>query len=267
LGNLEKHSSHPIAQALASAFGAEKNPSNIQFKEIKEEKGFGVIATDKLGNKYSIGSAASVKDKPHEPNHQAYVLMNGEVLAWIDFNDGPRAGAKETITYFNNQGIRTILLSGDTASKCEELAATLGIKEVHSGQLPTQKVEFIRTLQQSNKVAMVGDGINDAAALAESWVGIAMGSGTQIAMQSADVLLVKPHDLQILVKAHALAGASIRTIHQNLFWALIYNVIAIPIAGAGLLSPMIASFSMAFSDVVVIGNSLRLRFKKILFTK
>ncbi len=267
LGNLEKHSSHPIAQALAAAFGAKKNPSNIQFKEIKEEKGFGVIAIDKSGNRYSIGSAAMVKNQVHDPNHQVYVLMNGEVLAWMDFNDDPRVGAKETISYFNNLGIRTIILSGDTASKCEELAAALGIKEVHSGQLPTQKVEFIRNLQRSNKVAMLGDGINDAAALAESWVGIAMGSGTQIAMQSADVLLVKPHDLQILVKAHELAGASIRTIHQNLFWALIYNVIAIPIAGAGLLSPMIASFSMAFSDVVVIGNSLRLRIKKIPFTK
>ncbi|CAN5447534.1 heavy metal translocating P-type ATPase [soil metagenome] len=263
LGTLEQHSTHPIAKTLTQKFSNSVPPAGLQFSDIKEVKGKGIYATDKSGNKYIAGSFNAVSEYCNDDTHQVYLMMNNQLLATINFKDVLRDGSKETIQYFKEKGIRSILLSGDNLINCKKIAVELGIDEFHAGFLPTAKTTFIREMQQKNKVAMVGDGINDAPALAEAWVGISMGSGTQIAIQSADIVLLNHQNLTTLQNAHSLSIQTLKTIKQNLVWALLYNIVAIPVAALGFLNPMIASLSMAFSDVVVIGNSLRLRVKSI----
>lgn len=263
LGTLEQHSSHPVAQILSKTFSNSIPPYSIQFTEIKEEKGIGIFAIDKNNNHYVVGSNRCLKESTVDKSHQVYILKNDEVLATIDLEDSPKDGIKMMVDYFRSKNIKTILLSGDSEERCEGLAIEYKISTVYANKLPIEKIEIIRELQKSSKVAMVGDGINDAPSIAESWIGISMGSGTQVAINSSDIILLNHLNLSIVVKAHQIALATLKTIRQNLFWALIYNIIAIPVAAFGFLSPMIASFSMAFSDVIVIGNSLRLKLKKI----
>jgi Cu+-exporting ATPase len=172
-------------------------------------------------------------------------------------------GAKETIAELKSLGIHSILLSGDRKKTCEEVAAQLGIEEVYSEKLPEQKLELIEKIKSVNLMAMAGDGINDSPALAKSDVGISLSDASQVAIQSAQVILLKSDDLRSLLIALRFSRHTLLTIRQNLFWAFSYNVVAIPIAAAGLLSPAVSALSMAFSDVVLIANSVRLRFKKI----
>ena len=263
LGTLEQYSTHPVAVAISNHFSAAASTGKVRFKEIKEDKGIGIRASDMDGNTYLAGSYRIASHLTKDDTHVVYLLKNDILLATVDLDDAPRKGAKETIAALHEEGIRTILLSGDSESRCRKLAEQLNIREVYASKLPTQKTELIREWQKVSKVAMIGDGINDAPSLAEAWIGISMGNGTQVAMQSSDLILLKSQDLRIFLKARSIAKSTLKTIRQNLFWALIYNVVAIPFAAFGLLSPMIASLSMAFSDVVVIGNSLRLRFTTI----
>jgi Cu+-exporting ATPase len=263
LGTLEQYSTHPVAVAISCHFSAAASIGKIRFKDIKEDKGIGIRATDSDGNTFIAGSFRIAAHLTTDDTHVVYLLKNDTLLATVDLDDSPRAGALETIAALQKEGIRTILLSGDSESRCRKLAGLLNISEVYASKLPTQKTELIREWQKEGKVAMIGDGINDAPSLAEAWIGISMGNGTQVAMQSSDLILLKSQDLRIFLKARKIAAATLKTIRQNLFWALIYNLVAIPFAAFGLLSPMIASLSMAFSDVVVIGNSLRLRFTAI----
>jgi len=155
------------------------------------------------------------------------------------------------------------MLSGDSKKKCEEIAQQVGIEKVYSEQLPSQKLEVVDTLNKQAPTAMVGDGINDAPALEKSTVGISIGNATQVAIQSAQIVLLKNNDLSMIVNAHLISKHTLITIKQNLFWAFFYNVVAIPIAAMGFLSPGIAALSMAFSDVIVVGNSIRLKTKKL----
>jgi Cu+-exporting ATPase len=222
-----------------------------------------VLAVDKDGTRYKIGSTTFTGINNSENIYQVFLTKNEELLASFGFEDQLRVEAKETVQYFKQSGIKTVLLSGDRNTACKSAGKELDIDQVFGEQLPDQKAEVIHQLQQSGKVAMTGDGVNDAAALAIADVGIAVSNGTQITMQTAEIVLVGKKDLISLTGAHRLSVETLRTIKQNLFWALIYNVIAIPLAATGFLSPMIASLSMAFSDVVVIGNSLRLHVKKL----
>ncbi len=159
--------------------------------------------------------------------------------------------------------IKTILLSGDTAKKCAELAGKLKIDKVYSEKLPHQKLEIIDSLVNEAPTAMVGDGINDAPALAKATVGVSLSNATQAAIQSAQIILLKGNDLSVINDALQISKHTLLTIKQNLFWAFFYNVVAIPIAAVGLLNPMVGALTMAFSDVIVIGNSIRLKTKKI----
>ena len=154
-------------------------------------------------------------------------------------------------------------MSGDKKLKCEKVATSLGIHNIYSEQLPQDKINKIEKIDSEYPTAMVGDGINDAPALAKATIGISLGNATQVAIQTADVVLLNNESLEQLPKALSLGKHTFLTIKQNLFWAFAYNLIAIPIAISGLLNPMWGALFMAFSDVIVIGNSIRLRYKRI----
>ena len=259
---LEKYSNHPFAKVLAEKF-ADAKYLPIHFAEINEIAGYGVSAKDKEGNQYKIGSQKFIGAISETQGHQVYVAKNDQVVATIDFEDPVREDALSMVSFFKEQGIKTVLLSGDRPEVCKSIGNFLGIDEIYSSQLPHMKVEVIEKFQKLGKTAMVGDGINDAPALAIAAVGIAVNSGTQIAIQTADIILLSKNELDGLAVAYTLSKETLKTIKQNLFWALAYNVVAIPLAAFGFLNPMLASLSMAFSDVIVIGNSLRIHFKKL----
>jgi Cu+-exporting ATPase len=264
LYSLEQHSSHPIAKSivLECRGAAEKNPP-VQWKKIEEDKGIGINATDDRGNLYSAGSFQMVKHMSPDSSHSIYLLKNNQLIGAVDIEDEIKADAKRTIDELKKQGIKTILVSGDRKAVCDSVAGQLGIDEVYSEQMPKQKLEIIEQLGKIQPTAMVGDGINDAPALAKATVGVSLSNASQAAIQTAQVVLLHGNDLSYLLKAIRVSQHTLLTIRQNLFWAFFYNVVAIPIAAAGLLNPMIGALSMAFSDVVVIGNSIRLKSKKI----
>jgi len=262
--SLEQHSSHPIAHSLLTELKMYADRSSeIEWKEIKEDKGIGINATDMKGDLYSAGSFRMVQHLVKDDTHSIYVLKNNKLIATVDLEDEIKKGTAQTITALKQQGLRVIMMSGDRKKVCERVAAAVGIDEIYSEQMPAQKLKLITELADKESTAMVGDGINDAPALAKASIGISLGDATQIAIQSAQVVLLQQEDLGILLKALSIGRKTYQTIKQNLFWAFFYNVITIPIAAAGFLSPMIAALSMAFSDLVVIGNSVRLKYRKI----
>jgi len=249
---LEKHSSHPIALSLVKHF---KPVSNFELIEIVEIKGSGMQGKDNLGNSFYLGAAIA-------SNFDLVLTKNDVTIAGFNITDTIKPFATETIQYFITQGITPVLLSGDKSAKVVNVANALGITTYYSACKPDEKLTIIKTLRQTGVVAMIGDGINDSPSLATADVGVSMSNATQIAINSAQIILLNGQ-LDKLTLAHQLSVQTLRTIKQNLFWAFFYNVIAIPIAAVGLLSPMIAALSMAFSDVFVIGNSILLKTKKL----
>lgn len=256
---LEKYSSHPIAKSLVKNFPSDQP---IKLNTVKEIKGTGITAKDDAGNTFCIGSAKISSQKNIPAGFDVYFLKNDDLLAAFNIADELKPHAKETIRYFQSKNIETILLSGDTEKKCRLIAQQTGIQKYFSGKSPEEKSEILKQLATTKNVTMVGDGINDAPSLAMAHTGVSMSNATQVAMNAAQVVLLNGN-LQSLQKAHMLGSMTFATVKQNLFWAFFYNVFAIPIAAVGFLNPMIAAFSMAFSDVIVIGNSLRLQLRKI----
>jgi P-type Cu+ transporter len=256
--SLEKFSNHPIAKS----FAAWKTTTTIAWATIEEIKGIGIKATDKEGNIFEAGSFKILNAK-NDDEHNIYVLKNGAQIGWIDVQDEIRPEAKNVIVWLHKKNIKTILLSGDTKSKAEIVAKQLGIDEVFAEQTPTQKLERITQLNATTPTAMVGDGINDAPALAKATLGISLSDASQIAMQSADVILMNS-GIKNLPLALGLGKHTFITIQQNLFWAFIYNIVAIPIAAFGLLTPTLAALAMGFSDIVLAVNSVRLFVKRVL---
>jgi Cu+-exporting ATPase len=195
-----------------------------------------------------------------------FVAIDGQPAGLIGVADPIKSTAREAIDALHKEGVRVVMLTGDNRVTADAVAQSLGIDQVEADVLPDQKAAVVKRLQErGERVAMAGDGINDAPALAQADVGIAMGTGTDVAMESAGVTLVKG-DLRGLVRARRLSRATMKNIRQNLFFAFIYNVVGVPIAAGVLypffgllLSPMIASAAMTFSSVSVIGNALRLR--------
>jgi Cu+-exporting ATPase len=258
LFSLEKYSNHPVALSLTRAW---KMQPEIRWKKIEEIKGYGIQATSTAGHEYKAGSTTFIGK--NLPDHSIWLMKNNQPAGWVDLQDEIRPEAKQVISWFKKRNIRTILLSGDRKQKCMDAAEALGIDEVFAEQTPVQKLELMAEQSHLATTAIVGDGINDAPALAKASVGISMSDAAQIAVQTADVVLMNS-GLKKLPMAIALGSHTELTIRQNLFWAFFYNVIAIPIAAFGLLSPGIAAAAMAFSDLVLLINSSRLFVKKLL---
>ena len=259
--NLELHSSHPIAKSLVRTLKAKNYPA--EFSEVKEIKGYGVTGKRKDGVLFEIGSRKWAEGKTNDLKHDVFVFANEKLVATLDIRDELRPGVRETMEKFKNLGIEPILLSGDSEEKCREIAEEVGISRIYFQKTPSEKLEILKELSKNRKIGMVGDGINDAPALAQAEVGISVAGATQVAMQSAEIIVFAERDFTRVFIAKKIAVHTLKTIKQNLFWAFFYNVLAIPVAAAGFLSPMIGALSMAFSDVIVIGNSLRLKTKKL----
>ena len=257
---IESHSSHPIARSISDQW---RNADNISFARTEEVKGKGMQASDDAGNLYRLGSEQWLHSAAsQDQGHDLYLYRNSEYLGALKVSDTPREDAAATIAELNRMGFRTILLSGDKKEKTEALAASLGIKEVFAEHSPEQKNKKLEELMAIAPTAMVGDGINDAPALARATVGISLSESTQIAIQSADIILSN-NQLSTLPKAIRLGIYTEQTIKQNLFWAFIYNIVAIPVAAAGYLTPTWGAGIMALSDVVLVINSLRLGVRNI----
>lgn len=258
--SLEKYSNHPIGNCIALTW---KINNGIRWENIEEIKGLGMKATDKEGNEYLASSYKAAKDLTNEHNHNVYILKNKQLIGWIDVADELRPEALATIQTLQKNGIKTILLSGDKVEKCEQVKQQLGLDEVVAEQTPEQKLQYIAQLTAQQPTAMVGDGINDGPALAKATVGISLSDASQVAMQSAQVVLMN-HGLKNLPMALSLGKHTYITIKENLFWAFSYNIVAIPVAAAGFLSPTIGALIMGLSDVVLAINSIRLKWKKVI---
>lgn len=257
--SLEKYSNHPVARCITREW---KVKNEIRWQRIEELKGLGMKATDKEGNTYLAASSKAVTGLTDDLAHNVYIIKNNALLGWIDTEDDIRPEAATVVEWLKKQGLKTILLSGDTMQKCSRVARVLHIDEVIAEQTPEQKLERIAVYNNQAPTAMIGDGINDAPALAKAAVGISLSDASQLAMQSAQVVLVN-HGLQNLPLSLGLGKHTYLTIKQNLAWAFVYNIVAIPVAAAGLLSPGFAALVMGLSDVVLAVNSVRLRWKKV----
>jgi Cu+-exporting ATPase len=258
--SLEKYSNHPIAVCIANAW---KNKNELRWTKMEEVKGLGMKAWDTEGNEYIAGSYKAAAHATEDATHNVYLLKNGKLLGWIDVKDEIREEAKSIIQYLKSKHIHTILLSGDLQSKCKLIAADLNIDEVIAEKSPEEKLAIIDKLNKNTPTAMIGDGINDAPALAKATIGISLSEASQVAMQTADVVLMN-HGLKNLPLSLGLGRHTYITIKQNLFWAFFYNIIAIPIAALGFLTPTFGALVMGMSDVVLAVNSVRLFFKKVI---
>lgn len=274
--SLEKYSNHPIARCIATEW--KQKSGELRWAKIEELKGLGMRAGTKEGDIYEAGSykmvaapapdaaaiadSSPVSDAPSDGGHNVYITRNGHLIGWIDVTDSVRPEAAAVLRWLHAKKIRTVLLSGDRMAACQQLAGQLGIETVIAEQTPEQKLERITSLNAETPTAMVGDGINDAPALAKATIGISMSDASQIALQTADVVLMN-HGLKHLPEALELGRHTFLTIKQNLFWAFFYNIIAIPVAAFGLLTPTLAALAMGFSDVVLAINSIRLFVKKV----
>jgi Cu+-exporting ATPase len=254
---IEERSNHPIAKSLVE--GLKKLPQQkVILKTAKEEKGLGMRAEDVEGNHYFLGTA-----KQNAQDHfNLSLYKNQKLLAQIAIDDELRPETASMIIKLKKMGIIPILLSGDKKTRCLKVASQIGITEVHAEKLPDEKLQVIDIYKQKGKTIMIGDGINDVPALTKADVGVSMNDASQVAIQSANVVLLNT-DLLSVIKFLQISKHTLLTIKQNLFWAFAYNIIAIPVAAFGFLNPMVGAFAMAFSDVVVIGNSLRLKIKKV----
>nr|WP_158637357.1 cation-translocating P-type ATPase [Lacibacter cauensis] len=257
--SLEKYSNHPIAVCIATEWKTNKDE---RWASIEEIKGLGMKAVTKDGVEWIAGSYKAAAVQTTDESHNVYVLRNGELVGWVDVKDELRPEAKTIVQYLKSKNIKTILLSGDRKIKSEAIAKELGIDEVIAEQTPEQKLEVVERLNKATPTAMVGDGINDAPALAKATIGISLSEASQVAMQTADVVLMN-HGLKNLPLSLGLGKHTFLTIKQNLFWAFFYNIIAIPVAAFGLLTPTFGALVMGMSDVVLAINSVRLFVKRV----
>lgn len=258
--SLEKYSVHPIAKSITRQW--KPKAVSIRWATVGEVKGVGMRGETKEGDVYWAGSYKIAANATSDDTHNVYIVCNDRLLGTIDVADTIRPEAAAVVRWLHSRNIRTILLSGDRHGACLRLAKTLGIEEVLAEQTPEQKLEQVTRLNAIQPVAMVGDGVNDAPALARATVGLSMSDAASLAIQTADVVLMN-HGLQHLPAALSLGRHTFATIRGNLFWAFFYNIVAIPVAAFGLLTPALAALVMGLSDVILALNSLRLYIKKL----
>jgi heavy metal translocating P-type ATPase len=265
---VESRSEHPIARAVTESAGSEKIAA-IRVRDFHNYPGKGVRARVDFGGSGTrevlVGSrqflaeegVPVVETEAATPEVRVFCAWDGKLRGWLSFSDQPKADAAEAITACRQLGLRTILLSGDRCAVVEKVAQSVGFDEARCELLPQDKIAHIKELQErGNYVAMVGDGINDAPALAQAHLGLAMSTGTDLAKESADVSVFGSQLKRIPWLIH-LGRRTYRKIRQNLFWAFIYNIVGIALAFWGLLTPIFAAAAMVVSSLIVVGNSLR----------
>ena len=267
----EKYSEHPIGQAIV-AYAVKNSISLPEAESFQSLTGQGVTAVvggvavasgnAVLMNEYGISVTAQkqlVERFSGEGKTVMFVALNGALAGLIAVADTIKEASTEAITKLHGMGLRVVMLTGDRLETARVIAQQAGVDQVIAGVMPDEKVEHVKSLQTGGqRVAMVGDGINDAPALAQADIGIAMGTGADVAMETADITLMHG-DLTGVVQAIRLSKQTLRTIKQNLFWAFVYNAVGIPLAALGMLNPMVAAAAMAMSSVSVVSNSLRLK--------
>jgi P-type Cu+ transporter len=273
--SLERLSEHPLGQAVVHA-AQEKGLTTESVEAFANVAGLGVkgrienafvlVGNVRLMREEGVGlSETLVQIEAHQAKGETVVVVarNGAAIGLIAIADTLKSDAKEAIAQLRAEGITPVMITGDNRKAAEAIARELNIEHAFAEVLPQEKAHHVQRLQKEKKrVAFVGDGINDAPALAQADLGIAIGTGTDIAIEAGNIVLVKGSPLKI-IEALRLSRLTFRTIKQNLFWAFFYNIAAIPLAAFGLLNPMIAAAAMALSSVSVVGNSLRIRRQKI----
>src|SRR3989344_5337279 len=270
--NLEKLSEHPIAKAIVNKADLKSYKKVTAFKVLRGRGVEGKIGKDiiLIGNqtlmkerKIDLGSfVRSIEGFEEDGKTTMVITQNKKILGAIAVADSVKEDSKEAIKKLNKQGYRTVMITGDNERTAKAIAKEVGIKEVIANVLPEDKSKKVEELQKSGMVAFIGDGINDAPALKQSNVGIAIGTGTDIAIEAGDIVLAKG-SLEGVVQSINLSKATFRKIKQNLFWAFAYNTIAIPLAVAGVLHPVFAEIAMALSSITVVTNANLLRRSKI----
>lgn len=277
IASVEQHSNHPLAQAIVHYAQELETPISVPSKvDYVIGKGISAQFADSY---YTIGNIHfnqdiilddKLLDETKRLNNQAktvlYITENNQLVALIGLMDTIKASSQEAIQILQKSGVNIVMATGDHPKTAQVIADQLHIETIHAECLPQDKQALISSYQSSGHlVAMVGDGINDAPALAEAHIGVAIGNGTDIAIESADIILMQ-HDLRLLAQAYKISRQTVRIIKQNLFWAFAYNIIGIPIAmgilyafGGPMLDPMFAGIAMSFSSISVLMNTLRLR--------
>lgn len=257
---LQSHSSHPIAKALVREFSSMS--STESFSSVTESKGIGLEGTNTHGDIYACGGRAMMQRYNISLAADIVLIKNGNCIASLLLEDTVRPEAIQVLREIHALGLSTSIISGDTADKTKSIAKQVRITDVHAEHLPHQKLELVRTKQTNAPLAYVGDGINDAPTLAEASVGISLSSASDVAMHSAQIIL-SGNTLHNLPAAIRLARITVKTIKQNLFWAFFYNILAIPLAAFGYISPLAGALIMTGSDIIIVANSLRIKLASI----
>ncbi|MEO7174484.1 MAG: cation-translocating P-type ATPase [Saprospiraceae bacterium] len=258
---LSEASNHPISKTITHFLQGE-NVIPLSLNGISEFKGKGVTGKDSEGHIWKMGSKQFTEATSDSNDFAVLLSRDGQIVAGVSIPESIKMGAQDLLLYLEKSKIRTILLSGDQEERVKRVSESLGIEEYYAGVNPEEKLKYMQEWTKKHVTAMIGDGINDGPALGAATVGISMNQSTEVAIQSSNLVLLRP-DLSLVKQAFVISKATIRTIRQNLFWAFSYNLVAIPLAAFGYLNPMWGAAFMAFSDLVVIGNSLLLKIKRL----